>query len=71
MTDDQWQGELEEALKDLEWRVFSAACAQDSSTCFADLLRDADGASKRVRLSPEAFPTVESRKAEILRQANR
>jgi hypothetical protein len=67
VTNAEWESELAAALAGSGWVADLPCVAQNSSRCFADLKHVATGVVKPIQLARDQFPTVESRRAEILR----
>jgi hypothetical protein len=70
VTKDQWLAEVTSALAETGWTVFSGDCADDSDFCFAHVDHKSTGRYMQVKLLTSRFPTLESRKAEIIRQVS-
>ena len=72
MTEQEWKAELADAIETtgVLWQVFAAGCTQNSSILYAHV-DDAETRQYRaIRISMDTFPTVDARKAEIVRQLN-
>jgi len=70
MTQTQWNTEVAMAIKasGLRCKIFATGCVPRSSTFFAQIDNERAAAWLQINLSTSQFPTVEARKAEIVRQ---
>ena len=70
MTQTQWNTEVAMAIKasGKRCKIFATGSVPHSSTFFAQIDNERAAAWLQINLSTSQFPTVEARKAEIVRQ---